>query len=194
MSHAAPRPDFLRPVSRPGWLAWTWCVTGLLVLAVTAADGQAAWLARQQAQDRLAASRTPTPPAAMPARTATPAGRSPAQARAAEAQRWRDQLAWPWATVWAASETGTDGVQWLAFDHGPDGLRLSGLAATPDGADTAAAALRGQQVQGRPAWQAVTLAAMERVPGGQRFDLVARLAPAPGDGPTPPPLGTGAAR
>lgn len=204
MTGALPQPDFLRPVARPGWLAWAWCGTGLLVLAVSAADSHAAWQARQQAQDRLAraqpgAVRTGLPPAqastgrpgATPAGTAQAANlRSAAQARQAEAQRWQQQLALPWPVVWAASETVPGGVQWLLLDQGSTGaLRLAGLASDLAAAEAAANAVRQQQQAGSPAWQGVALAAVERMPGGLRFELVARLAgpaAAPATGPASP--------
>lgn len=181
MTRALPQPDFLRPVARPGWLAWAWCATALLVLAVSAADSLAAWQARQQAQDRLARTQ-PTPPRTglPPARAGTaqpPSPRSADQARLAEAARWQQQLALPWPAVWAASEAAPGSVQWLLLDHGSAaGLRLAGLVQAPADADAAAAALRLQQQAGRPVWQGVALAAVERAPDGLRFELVARLA------------------
>lgn len=179
MKTALPQPDFLRPVARPGRLAWAWCGTGLLVLAVSAADSHAAWQARQQALDQIARvpRATAVLPAPGPATDRQPgAGRSPAQARQAEAARWLAQLAQPWPVVWAASEAAAEGVQWLQLDHGPAGLRLTGLASSPAPAEAAADALRAQQLAGAAVWRGVTLAAIERVPEGQRFELVARLA------------------
>lgn len=181
MTAALPQPDFLRPVARPGWLAWAWCGTGLLVLAVSAADSHAAWQARQQAQDRLARAQPGPARAALPPARAGAAQaaslRSAAQARQAEAGRWQQQLALPWPAVWAASETAPGGIQWLLLDHGSTGgLRLAGLAASVVAAEAAADAVRQQQLAGSAAWQGVALAAVERVPDGLRFELVARLA------------------
>lgn len=181
MKAAPPQPDFLRPVARPGWLAWAWCGTGLLVLAVSAADSHAAWQARQQAQDRLARKQAGPAPTALPpaqAGTAQAANlRSAAQARQAEALRWQQQLAHPWPVVWAASEATPGGVHWLLLDQGSNGgLRLAGLAADLAAAEAAADAVRQQQQAGSPAWQGVALSAVERVAGGLRFELVAGLA------------------
>ncbi len=165
-----PQPDFLRPVARPGALAWAWCATGLLVLLATALDSHAAWQLRAQALARLAH-------ASAAAVAVVPAPRPEAQARSAEAQRWLQQLAQPWPAVWAASELAPDGIHWLALSHGAAaGLRLSGLATDLASAQAAAQALRDQQQQGRPLWRGVALATVERVPTGQRFVLVARLA------------------
>ncbi len=187
MTGALPQPDFLRPVARPGWLAWAWCGTGLLVLAVSAADSHAAWQARQQAQDRLARAQTGMPRASLSpvqASTAQAASqRAAAQARQAEALRWRQQLALPWPVVWAASEATVGGVQWLLLDQGSSGgLRLAGLAADLAAAEAAADAVRQQQRGDSPAWQGVALAAVERLPGGLRFELVASLAGQGADG------------
>lgn len=181
MTRVLPQPDFLRPAARPGWLAWAWCGTGLLVLAVSAADSHAAWQARQQAQGRLTRTQPAPAHASLPtaqAATAQAASqRSAAQARQAEAVRWQQQLALPWPAVWAASEATPGGVQWLLLDHGSaGGLRLAGLAKAPADADAAAQTVRLQQQAGRPTWQSVALAAVERVPDGLRFELVARLA------------------
>jgi hypothetical protein len=185
MSRSVPQPDFLRPVARPGWLAWAWCGTGLLVLAVSAADSHAAWQARQLAQDRLArvqmapvrANQPTALPGSSQANNQANSQRTTAQARRAEADRWQQQLALPWPAVWAASEAAPAGVQWLLFDHGSaGGLRLAGLAQDQAAGDAAADAVRQQLHAGRPAWQGVVLAAVERVPDGQRFELVARLA------------------
>jgi len=187
MKPGLPAPDFLRPVARPGRLAWAWCVTALLVLATSLAEAHATWQQRQQALDRLARGSQAAPPAttATPtARAGTPVAsrggtaiaRGPAPARQAEAAAWQAQLALPWPTVWAASEAAADGIQWLLIDHGAAGLRLSGLAASTAAADAAADALRAAGPAGAGAWQGVALASVERVPEGQRFELVARLA------------------
>ena len=185
MKPGLPAPDFLRPVARPGRLAWAWCVTALLVLAISLAEGHATWQQRQQALDRLARAGQAAPTAATAtARAGTPVAsrggttiaRGPAPARQAEAAAWQAQLALPWPTVWAASEAAADGIQWLLIDHGAAGLRLSGLAASTTAADAAADALRAAGLAGAGAWQGVALASVERVPEGQRFELVARLA------------------
>jgi hypothetical protein len=175
---ALPQPDFLRPVARPGWLAWAWCGTGLLVLAVTAVDGQSAWQQRQHSQQALAGI---TAPAQAPAAAARPgSSRLAAQARLTEAARWQQQLALDWPAVWAASEAAPDGIQWLQFEHGQrSGLRLTGLAADLAPAETAAAVLRGQRDAGAPVWRDVALSAVERVQQGHRFVLVAHLAAEP---------------
>jgi hypothetical protein len=187
MTTPLPQPDFLRPVARPGWLAWAWCGTGLLVLAASAADGLAAWQQRSQALARLdrsavAQARVPVPAPGPALGASTTHGAKPArpadtQARQAEARRWLQQLAQPWPVVWAANESAPGGVQWLVFEHGSAGLRLSGLAADLAPAQAAADALRAQRQQTGAAWQGVLLASVERVPEGQRFELLARLAP-----------------
>ena len=117
MKPGLPAPDFLRPVARPGRLAWAWCVTALLVLAISLAEGHATWQQRQQALDRLARAGQTAPTAATAtARAGTPVAsrggttiaRGPAPARQAEAAAWQTQLALPWPTVWAASEAAAD--------------------------------------------------------------------------------------
>jgi hypothetical protein len=182
-----PQPDFLRPAAGPARLAWAWCATGLLVLAFSALDSHAAWQARTQALARMARSAAPPANATSLAPTTRPdAARSAAQARQAEAKRWQQQLALPWPAVWSASEAAPPGVQWLQFDHASaTGLRLTGLATGPAPAEAVAEALRAQDLAGAPVWQGVAVATLERVPEGQRFELVARLVPGPaGTAPT----------
>jgi hypothetical protein len=72
MSHGLPRPDFLHPVTRPGVLAWAWCATGLLVLAVAGLDARSAWVDQQASARRLALAARPASPvmAASPDRLA----------------------------------------------------------------------------------------------------------------------------
>ncbi|GCL62902.1 hypothetical protein [Pseudaquabacterium pictum] len=168
-----PRPDFLRPAARAGRLAWAWCATGLLVLAAAGLEGQTAWAERQQALQRQArAAQQPAASARGPASGDATRRSAEATQRAAEAARWAAGLAQPWPAVWAASETAPASVQWLQLAHGPGGgLRLSGLASDPAAAQAAAQALHQQAP-----WQGVTLASIERLPEGQRFELVARLA------------------
>lgn len=171
----APQPDFLRPVARPGALAWAWCATGVLALAAAGLDSHAAWQDRSHALAQLAMAQTGArAAAARPAQAAVP----PAQrTREAEARRWLQQLALPWPAVWAGAELAADGVNWMALSHGPAaGLRLTGTAATLAPVQATAQALRAQQHDGRPVWQDVALASVERMPEGLRFELVARLA------------------
>jgi hypothetical protein len=172
----APRPDFLRPVARPGTLAWAWCATGVLVLAAAALDGHATWQDRSRAQAQLVASRS----AATRLAPAPAAPRPEQRAREAEARRWLQQLALPWPAVWAGAELAADGVTWVAMavrqDGTAAGLRLTGTAATLAPAEATAQALRQQQRDGRPVWQQVALASVERTPEGLRFELVTQLA------------------
>lgn len=177
----APRPDFLRPVARPGALAWAWCATGLLALAAAGLDSHAAWQDRSRARAQLNVASTTTRTAAP--RPAPAAPRPDQAAREAEARRWLVQLALPWPAVWAGAELAADGVTWLALAHRQDGpsagLRLSGSAPALAPAEATADALRAQQQDGRPVWQDVALASVERTPEGLRFELVARLAGVP---------------
>jgi hypothetical protein len=97
--------------------------------------------------------------------------------REAEARRWLQQLALPWPAVWAGAELAAHGVTWTGLAHGAaTGLRLTGTAASLAPAQATAQALRTQQHDGRPVWQDVALASVERTPEGLRFELVARLA------------------
>ena len=185
-------PDFLRPVARPGALAWAWCATGLLVLAVAAADAAAAWAGRQQAVLAAQALNRPAPAVApVPRRD----GRTPAAlpdaaaAQRAVAQRWLQQLAHPWPQVWAASEAASEpGIAWLVLEHSVQGaLRLEGLAPDEGLAQRAAQVLRdgaGAADAAGPRWQDVALVRVERVAGGQRFEISARLGPGPAPAPT----------
>jgi hypothetical protein len=180
-------PDFLRPVARPGVLAWAWCTTGLLVLAVAAADAAAAWAGRQQAIQAVQEVRVQAVgrPAAAPVAAPRREGRAPAgvppdagAAQRAAAQRWLQQLAHPWPQAWAASEAASEpGIAWLALEHSVQGaLRLEGLA--PDEVPAQQAARRLREAAGPPGrpgprWQDVALVRTERVPGGQRFEITA---------------------
>lgn len=208
MNPRLPAPDFLRPVRRPGLLAWAWCITGLLVLAAAALDGGAAWSARQQALEQRATAQRRTdrlPAAAAPAVDAAAAGAGPAlspaprqapglgtaapiDGRRAEAQRWLQRLAHPWPQVWAASEAASvSGVAWLGLEHGERGtLRLAGLAADAGAAFGAAQALREATGSGGARWRDVVLTRIEKVPDGLHFELSAQLAeplPAPASPP-----------
>jgi hypothetical protein len=179
MTRGIPQPDFLRPVARPGWLAWAWCITGILVLLVSTADAWAAWQARTQALDRLARGPHPAGRVAVPGNPAVAqrATTQAAQDRAlrAEASHWQQQLAWPWPAAWAASETAGPDIQWLLVDHGSNGpLRLAGLARDLASAEAAAESLRKQPWADGPAWHRVMLSSVDRAPDGLRFELVAR--------------------
>ncbi|OYU97940.1 MAG: hypothetical protein CFE45_18405 [Burkholderiales bacterium PBB5] len=176
MRHGLPRPDFLHPVARPGVLAWAWCATGLLVLAVSGLDARSAWVDRQASARRLALAARPANPvvAANPDRVA-------ADKRALEARRWRQRLAHPWPDVWLAGEQASQVVHghlaWLSLEHDNTGpLRLAGWANDAATAQEAAAALRQQMHDAAPRWAAVRVASVERSSDGQRFELVAQLA------------------
>jgi len=198
VSPSSPQPDFLRPMQGPSALAWAWCGTGMLVLAAAGLDARAAWLDRQQAQQRLAAAqqRVDAPRAVMalagstsaadgPGSRQAPATRPstavpPAELRQAEARRWLQRLAHPWPAVWAASEgASASGIAWLGFDHdGRTSLRLNGLAPDAGLPHEAAQALRAQGDGGGAVWRTVVLSRLERVPEGQRFEITAQLATA----------------
>lgn len=167
-----PQPDFLRPAAQPGRLAWAWCATGLLVLAAAGLDARSAWDDRQLALQRQARAVQPAGAARPPAGSEAARRHAEAVQRAAEAARWTALLALPWPAVWAAGETAPPGVQWLQLAHSAGGgLRLSGLAHDPAAAQAAVQAL-----QQHPAWPGVALASIERLPEGQRFELVGRPA------------------
>ena len=187
-------PDVLRPIARPGVLAWAWCATGLLVLAVAAADAASGWAGRQQAVLAVQALNRPAP-AVVPAPRRD--GRTPAAlpdaaaAQHAAAQRWLQQLAHPWPQVWAASEAASaPGIAWLVLEHSVQGvLRLEGLAPDEGLAQRAAQVLRDSAGAGAAdaaglRWQDVALVRVERVVGGQRFELSARLGPGLSPAPT----------
>ena len=197
MSHD---PDFLRPVARPGALAWVGCATGLLVLAVAVADAAAAWAGRAQAMQAVLAMQAvqavqtvQTPDRSAPAGASAPRrdGRAPGalpDTRAAQqiaAQRWLQQLAHPWPQAWAASEAASEpGIAWLALEHSVQGgLRLEGLAPDERPAQQAARRLRDAAGPVGPRWHDVALVRTERVPGGQRFEITAQLRadPAPAE-------------
>ncbi len=173
-----PQPDFLRPVRRPGRLAWAACVTGGLVLAVAALDSQQAWQDRAQALHRLAQARQPSaPPLAADTPAARPGGST--------ARHWQQRLASPWPAVWLASETAsTGGVAWLGLAHGERGLlQLDGVATDAGAALAAAQALRDQRDAGSALWRDVLLTRIEKTPDGQRFEIVAQRAGPPGAAP-----------
>lgn len=140
MSPAAPRPDFLRPVHRPGALAWAGCATGLLVLAAAGLDARSAWLDLRQSQQGLASARSQSPPglrlaatpsastaaastpgrasgspsaAAGPGGAALVAAQRQAEQRQTDARRWLQRLAHPWPEVWTASEVASEGASEL---------------------------------------------------------------------------------
>ena len=195
-------PDFLRPIARPGVLAWAWCASGLLVLAVAAADAASAWAGRQQAVlagqalSRPAPSVVPAPRRDGRSLAALP---DAAAARRAAAQRWLQQLAHPWPQVWAASEAASEpGIAWLVLEHSVQGvLRLEGLAPDEGPAQRAAQVLRdgvgaGAADAAGPRWQDVALVRVERVTGGQRFEISARLGPGPSPAPTRVPVAASA--
>ena len=187
-------PDFLRPIARPGVLAWAWCASGLLVLAVAAADAASAWAGRQQAVLAVQALSRPAPSVVpAPRRDGRSLAALPdaAAARRAAAQRWLQQLAHPWPQVWAASEAASEpGIAWLVLEHSVQGvLRLEGLAPDEGPAQRAAQVLRdgvgaGAADAAGPRWQDVALVRVERVTGGQRFEISARLGPGPSPEPT----------
>lgn len=188
MTPSSPQPDFLRPTRGPGALAWVWCGTGLLVLVAAGLDARAAWLDRQQSQQRLAAAHqrldAPRAAALRPTSASTTAAVPPAELRQAEAHRWLQRLAHPWPAVWAASEgASAGGIAWLGFEHdGRASLRLNGLAPDAGAPQAAAQALRAQGDRGGggggAVWRAVLLSRLERVPEGQRFEITAQLAAA----------------
>ena len=195
-------PDFLRPVARPGVLAWAWCATGLLVLAVAAADAASAWAGRRQAVLAVQALSRPAPlvvPAPRRDGRSLAALPDAAAARRAAAQRWLQQLAHPWPQVWAASEAASEpGIAWLVLEHSVQGvLRLEGLAPDEGPAQRAAQVLRdgvgaGAADAAGPRWQDVALVRVERVTGGQRFEISARLGPGPSPAPTRVPVAASA--
>jgi hypothetical protein len=173
-------PDFLRPVAKPGALAWAWCATGLLVLAVALADAATAWAGREQAVQKVQAApalqATPKAQTTTASQTTqTPKLRAATDARAA--QRWLLQLAHPWPQAWAASESASEpGIAWLTLEHSLQGaLRLEGLATDEAPAQQAARRLRDLADPVGPRWQGVALVRTERVPGGQRFEITAQL-------------------
>ncbi len=181
MRPALPQPDFLRPVARSGMLAWAWCATGLAVLLASVLDSQPVWQQRQQALAALQRASLPASATAQPA----PAARSELLARKTEALLWQQRLARPWQAVWAAADAAAPGTTWLGLEMtAPAGaadfgqLRLQGLAPDTAAAQASAAALRALQHLGQPAWQAVLLADISRVPEGQRFTLTAQPAQA----------------
>ena len=175
MRHGLPRPEFLHPVARPGVLAWAWCATGLLVLAVAGLEARSAWVDQQASAQRLALAARPASPvvAASPDRLA-------ADKRALEARRWQQRLAHPWPDVWLAAEQASQAVHgrlaWLSLEHDNTGpLRLAGWADEAATAQQAAAALRQQTRDAAPRWAAVRVASVERSSDGQRFEIVAQL-------------------
>ena len=176
MKHRLPRPDFLQPEARPGVLAWAWCATGLMVLAVAGLDARSAWVDQQASARQWAV-------AARPASPQPPASgdRIAAEKRAQEARRWLQRLAHPWADAWLAGELAGQAVQgrlaWLNLEHDLTGqLRLAGWADDAASAQAAAAALRRQMHDGVPSWAAVRVASVERSNEGQRFEIVAQRA------------------
>lgn len=176
MRRGLPRPDFLHPVARPGVLAWAWCATGVMVLAVTGLETRSAWVDQQASARRLALAARPASPVvvASPDRLAN-------EKRALEALRWRQRLAHPWPDVWLAGEQASQAVHgrlaWLSLEHDNTGpLRLTGWANDAATAQEAAAALRQQMHDAALRWAAVRVASVERSSDGQRFELVAQLA------------------
>lgn len=184
-----PKPDFLRPVARPGALAWAWLATGLLVLGAAGLEAREAWVDRQQALLRLDGARHRIAVAA--AATARPAAGLPASSteRATLARRWLARLSRPWPAVWAANESAAaeaGAIRWLGFELNEAGqLRLSGLAGDALAPQAATEAVRRQQHQGDALWRDVVLAGIERVPEGQRFEILARLVDRPDAAPAP---------
>lgn len=170
MSRALPQPDFLRPTRRTGLLPWLGCATGLLVLALAAADAAEAWARREAARDLLArqaqAAPLPRPPAPDAAR----------ERRDAQASRWLQRLATPWPLVFAAAEAAAvDGVAFTGLGFDAQGqLRLEGQAPDAATALAAAAALRGQTLDDLPAWPAVTMTRLDSQPAGLRFEIQAQ--------------------
>lgn len=178
MTPRLPQPDFLRPVRRPGRLAWAACVTGWLVLAVAALDSQQAWQDRASALDRLSRARQPS---ALPPASSQPA----ASPGLVQARHWQQRLATPWPAIWQASEVASvGGISWLALRlDARGGLQLDGQATDARAALAAAQALRDQHGAGGMLWRDVVLTRVEKTPEGQRFELVAQRAPAHGRAP-----------
>lgn len=173
-----PQPDFLHPTRRAGWLPWAWCATGLLVLAAAGLEAADAWRQRQDAQGRLARALQPAPRPSAPLPDAVEARGD------AAAARWLQRLAQPWPLVFGAAEVAAvDGVAFTGLSFDAQGaLRLEGQADDAGSALAAAQALRSHDDEGRAAWQGVMLSRLDSLPGpgGQRFEIVARLAPAAG--------------
>lgn len=196
-----PQPDFLRPVARPGALAWAWLATALLVLGAAGLEAREAWLDRQQALLRLDSARQRVAAAADAAARPAAGQAAPGAERTAAARHWLARLARPWPALWAANESAaaTAGtIRWLGFELDEAGqLRLNGLAGDALAPQAASEALRQQQHQGDALWRDVMLAGIERAPEGQRFEILARLAdgPAATADPAPPrPQAAAAAR
>ncbi len=171
MTPRLPEPDFLRPVRRPGRLAWAACATGVLVLAVAVLDSQQAWQDRARALNGLALARQPSAP---PLAASTPAVRP----GGGDARHWQQRLASPWAAVWLAGEAASaGGISWLGLAHSERGLlQLDGLAPDAGAALAAAQALRDQRDAGSALWRDVLLTRIEKTPEGERFELVAQRA------------------
>lgn len=160
-------PDFYRPQSRPGLLAWSWLGTCAAVLVLAGGEAHEAWALRAQAQALVV-------PAEASRAVATPVPVDLA------AVALRQRLQHPWQAVFLASEVpASGGLHWLALDHRAGSeLRLQGLASDHGPVQRVAAVLRQQ-----PAWQQVLVARLEAQPPGpgtspstgQAFEIVARL-------------------
>jgi hypothetical protein len=187
LTHGAqPAPDFLRPVSRPGVLAWGLLTVGGVLLLLGATDG---WQAHRLREDALALVAKNSARAALraPAKTTTSANQKlasrGASAQALEATRLRRLLAHPWAPTWAATEAAAvQGVVWLSMDHDTTGpLRLQGTAVDAASAQRATRALRDAGLNNdAPLWSEVLLTRMEREGKGQRIEITALPKPASG--------------
>lgn len=173
MTQPLPQPDFLRPVRRPGRLAWAACASALLVLAVAALHNHQAWQDRALSLHRLADAqqRINQRPAAL-----RPAESRSTDNRQAEAGRWLTRLAHPWPAIWSASEAASvGGISWLGLAYGERGsLQLDGQALDAGAALAAAQALRDQRHAGSAMWRDVALTRIEKTPDGQRFEIVAQ--------------------
>jgi hypothetical protein len=184
MMQRLPAPDFLRPVRRPGGLAWALCGIGVLVLGMGALDAHQAWEAlsktKLSASARLVRGADVSAARILPTSRSVPGSPAPAPATATNAQaasakqdeNLQRQLQHPWAEVWASSEAAARaGVVLLRFEHDSAGrLQLQGTAPDATSAQRAAQALRNA-----PLWGDVLLSRLERADNAQRFEISASL-------------------
>ena len=165
----SPQIDFMRPLPRPGALAWMACAASLALLATAAIESRAAFNLRAAAQALAPPGAKPQPPAG---------GTRVAPGRQAESAVWVAQAAHPWAQVMQASERASlPGVTWQSLEHEAGGeLRLRGRSAQPGQARAVAAALR-RQGPWSEVWVVRQEAPDEGNPkGGEQFEIVARSA------------------
>ena len=164
-----PQIDFMRPLPRPGALAWAACAASLALLATAAIEARAAFDLRASAQ-ALA------PPEAKP--QAAAGGTRVMPGRRAESAVWLAQAAHPWAQVMQASERASlPGVIWQSLEHEAGGeLRLRGRSAQPGQARAVATALR-RQGPWNEVWVVRQEASGDSNPrGAEQFEIVARSA------------------